>query len=153
MTMAVHASRPLPLHGPLLRARVACTRPWLDAELASGAAPHSRPELALRGAQLAELPRRRRFARSLRRAVASAEGQPPARWPMRGAAVPVSRPAVLEARPVLLALADDLDEMRDPHPQGVALTMRLLSDGSGPLYRPCAPSELRGAAQRARSAL
>jgi hypothetical protein len=53
----------------------------------------------------------------------------------------------------LLALAHDLAELRHPDPMGVALTIKLLSDGAGPLYRPLAPSELTRAAKRARAAL
>jgi hypothetical protein len=67
--------------------------------------------------------------------------------------VPVNRAAVLEARPALLALADDLVEIPHPAPRGVAMATRLLRDGEGPLYRPWRPEELRGAAERARHAL
>jgi hypothetical protein len=35
----------------------------------------------------------------------------------------------------------------------VALTLELLRDGAGPLYRPWRADELRGAAERARHAL
>ncbi len=133
--------------------RVAWQRPRLDAKLAAGVNPLSTPELMLRGEQLADPQRRARFARSLRRAIDSAELPPHHRLPLYSAAIPVCRAAVLEARPTLLALADDLDEMRHPDPMGVALTIRLLSDGGGPLYRPWTPSELTGAAERARAAL
>ena len=61
--------------------------------------------------------------------------------------------AVLEAQPTLLALADDLEEVRGPHPRGVALALALLREGGGPLYRPCDPGEFRLAAEEARHAL
>jgi hypothetical protein len=67
--------------------------------------------------------------------------------------VPVNRAAVLEARPALLALADDLVEIVHPRPCGVARAIELLRDGAGPLYRPWAPEELHSAAERARRAL
>ena len=93
--------------------------------------------------------RRQQLARSIRRAVASAEAP---RSPLT-ARVPVDRAAVLEARPALLALADDLEDIPDPNPRGVALAVQLLSDGAGPLYRPWSPEDLREAAEGARAAL
>ena len=93
--------------------------------------------------------RPQQLARSIRRAVASAENE---HSPLT-AVVPVDKAAILEARPALLALADDLEEIRDPDPRGIELTLELLRDGSGPLYRPWRPEELRGAAERARRAL
>jgi hypothetical protein len=133
--------------------RVAWKRPRLDAELAAGTDPLSTPELALRSEQLADPLHRARVARSLRRAIESAEPAPHRRLGVRGSTIPVSRAAVLEARPTLLALAHDLTELQDPDPMGVALALRLLSDGSGPLYRPWTPPELADAANQARAAL
>ena len=89
----------------------------------------------------------------MRRAIESAEPAPHGRLRACSAAVPVARAAVLEARTALLALADDLVELAQPDPRGVALTIRLLSDGGGPLYRPWRTAELEGAAKRARAAL
>ncbi len=134
----------------LVRLRVALKAAELDARLAAGSDPAGSKELALRAGQLVDPRRRARFARSLRRAVASAEAP---RLPSRGASVPVNRAAVLEARPALLALADDLAEIAHPQPRGIALAVELLREGSGPLYRPWRPEELRGAAERARHAL
>jgi hypothetical protein len=147
--MAAHAWEPAP-HLGLLRLRVALTGPRLDAELAAGADPVSRDELAMRAGQLTDRQRRVRFARSLRNAVESARSP---RLPGRGAAIPVNRAAVLAAAPALLALADDLVETPHPNPLGVALAVQLLRDGSGPLYRPWRPEELHGAVERARHAL
>jgi hypothetical protein len=125
----------------------------LDDKLAAGADPVATRELALRAGQLTSPRRRARFARSLRRAIEAAELSPAARLPGRGAAVPVNRAAVLEARPELEALADDLVEISHPNPRGVALAVQLLRDGAGPLYRPWSPADLREAAEGARSAL
>jgi MoxR-like ATPase len=124
----------------MLRLRVACHLPRLDAELAAGISPWRSDEHALRAAQL--VARRRRYARDLKRAAEC-----------RGAGVPVCRAAVLDARPALLALADDLMEVPDPSPRGVALALRLLVDGGGPLYRPWRASDLYAAAEEARHAL
>ena len=60
---------------------------------------------------------------------------------------------VVSAAPALLALADDLEEVREPTPRGVALTLSLLRDGGGPLYRPAELGELSEAAEEARHAL
>ena len=137
-------------HLGLLRLRVALTAARLDAALAAGADPVDSSELALRAGQLSDARRRMRYARSLRRAIDSAERT---RLPVRGASVPVNRAAVLEARPALLALADDLVEIPHPHARGVAMAIQLLRDGAGPLYRPWAREELLTAAERARAAL
>ncbi|WP_028059647.1 hypothetical protein [Candidatus Solirubrobacter pratensis] len=147
--MVAHAFEPVPRLG-LLRLRVALIAPRLDSALAAGIDPVASSELALRAGQLVSPRRRAGFARSLVRAVQSAQTP---RLPMRGASVPVNRAAVREARPALLALADDLVEVLHPCPRGVALAVELLRDGAGPLYRPHAPAELHTAAERARHAL
>jgi hypothetical protein len=139
----------------MLAERVLLTlrRVRIDDELADGADPVATRELALRAGQLINPRRRARFARSLRRAIAAAELPSHHRLSGRGAAVPVNRAAVLEARPELEALADDLIELAHPRPRGVALAVRLLRDGAGPLYRPWSPDDLREAAEGARAAL
>ena len=149
--MSAHAWQSAP-HGHVhaLRLRVLLTAARLDSALAAGTDPVAGIELALRAGQLISPRRRARFAASLRRAVQSADAP---RLPMRGSSVPVNRAAVLEARPALLALADDLVEIPHPSPRGVALTTQLLRNGGGPLYRPRCPGELYEAAERARDAL
>jgi hypothetical protein len=124
----------------MLRLRVARHLPRLDAELAAGVSPWRSEEHALRAAQL--IAHRRRYARDLQRAAQCS-----------GGGIPVCRAAVLAARPALFALADDLVEVPDPSPRGVALALRLLVDGGGPLYRPRRPAELYAAAEEARHAL
>ena len=138
----VHARRPR----PALRLHVALRRLRLDRELAAGADPGESELLALRAAQLVGPRIRGQLARGLRRAIVSGSQR-------RGAGVPVCRAAVLEARPALLALVDDLVEVHDPAPRGVALALALLTDGGGPLYRPWSPGELQAAAEQARHAL
>ena len=141
--------RPQPAGGMrMLRLRVACHLPRLDAELAAGVSPWRSDEHALRAAQLVARRRRARLARGLRRAATVAADRGPT-----DAGIPVCRSAVLVARPTLLALADDLVEVPDPSPRGVALVQRLLVDGDGPLYRPWAPDDLYAAAEEARHAL
>jgi hypothetical protein len=147
--MAAHGAGGQRLPDPrltLVRARAVWRRAWLDAALCDGADPHSSRELSLRAAQLTQASRRARLAADLERAVA-AEG------PRRGAAIPVCRSAVREAREELLALARELVERQRPAPRGVALTMRLLIRGDGPLYLPDSPGDLVAAARSARDAL
>jgi hypothetical protein len=129
-----------------VRLRVAVTKWRLDGELAAGASPPRDDALALRAEQLVDPRTRERLALGLRRAIASGSQR-------RGAGVPVCRAAVLQARPALLALADDLSEIREPAPRGVALALKLLTDGGGPLYRPWTSGELDAAAEAARHAL
>jgi hypothetical protein len=144
--VAVFAGSDVRAPHPVLRLHVALLRSRLDSALAAGADPCDSHVLALRAGQLVDARLRRRLARSLRRAIESG-------WERRGTGVPVSRAAVVEARPALLALADDLVELRAPAPRGVALALQLLTDGTGPLYRPWTPGELRHAAEAARHAL
>jgi len=105
-------------------------QPGLDRDLADGADPRSEPQLAYRARRLTTRRSRDRIARGIERAVAEAERP----WNGMRAAVPVQRRTVLGARPTLLALVRAL---RSPAPvaaQGVALALRLLTDGGGPLY-------------------
>jgi hypothetical protein len=122
------------------RLRIAAHAQRLDDELAAGASPAFSNELAVRAQQL--LARRADVARGLRRAAAGG-----------GRSFPVCSAAWLDAKPALLALADDLVDFTDPAPRGVALAMQLLADPGGPLYRPGEPGELRAAAEAARHAL
>jgi hypothetical protein len=144
------ARRPVllpPAEYRLLRVRTALHRVRLDAALAAGADPTESRELSLRAGQLTGRKRRRGLAASLEQAVEAAEHR------RGGAAVPVHRPAVREARAELLCLARELVERPHLSPRGVALTTTLLSDGTGPLYRPAAKGELAAAVARARHAL
>jgi hypothetical protein len=76
---------------------------------------------------------RRRLARSLRGAVAAADSP---RAALLGSAVPVCREAVVSCREGLLGLADRLEAPAAINPCGVARTVVLLSDATGPLYNP-----------------
>jgi hypothetical protein len=124
----------------LRRLRIAAHAQRLDHELAAGASPALSDELAVRAQHL--LAHRADVARGLRRAAAGG-----------GRDFPVCSAAWLDARPALLALADDLVDFADPAPQGVAMATQLLTDPGGPLYRPGNAGELRAAAEAARHAL
>ena len=129
-----------------LRLRAVWHRWRLDRELAAGLDPHTSDEHALRAEQLVDPRRRARLARSLRRAVAGAGAR-------RGPGVPVCRAAVLEARPALSALADDLDEMAETGATGVARVVQVLSDGAAPLPAVGAGRAAAGGRGRAARAL
>jgi hypothetical protein len=69
------------------------------------------------------------------------------------AAIPTDWQAVEIARPVLEQLALALRTRESVEPGGVALTQRLLTDGTRALYRPAYPEELYEEALRALRAL
>jgi hypothetical protein len=104
---------------------------------------------ASREARMASPRVRRRLAEDLEAAVVRAE-RPVARF---SAVVPVSVDAARGARGALLDLAERLRSPRPADPTGVRLARRLLVDGSGPLYVPLEPGELRHAALQALWAL
>jgi hypothetical protein len=104
---------------------------------------------AVREARMVSQRARRRLAEGLERAVTRAEQRPGALT----SAVPVSRQAARDARGALLDLGERLRAPRPVDADGVRLARELLLDGSGPLYVPRRPGELRAAARRALRAL
>lgn len=152
-----HAStgseRPTPL---LLRFRVFLTRAGLDSRIARGEAAHERgpspdlrPELALRGEQLARPAVRRGLAQGLRNVLDAADE------PVRGlsATPPLNRRGLRMARDAMLDLAASLEAPSDVAPRGVAMTACLLREGDSPLYLAVDADELRAAVAAAREAL
>ncbi|HLL92465.1 MAG TPA: hypothetical protein VK252_05950 [Solirubrobacteraceae bacterium] len=113
-----------------LRLRVYCRRRRLDEMLADGASPKASPELTLRAGQLTGERHRRALADSLEAVVATAQGS------IRGrsATPPLARRDVRAASAALIGLARDLREDANVDSRGVALTQRLLTDGTGPIY-------------------
>lgn len=87
-------------------------------------------ELVARLARRHELRVRRSFAESLERAVAEVDG------PLHrsGAAVPIDRPAVAEAAPLLLRVAGRLRATGPLPTDAMRLVRSLVTDGAGPLY-------------------
>jgi len=135
--------------GALLRARVLIRRDRLDIALAGRARPGDDPAQRLRAAQLLRENERRRVARGLRSAVASAY-VPPIGWSPR---VPVAPRGVRLGRPALERLASRLGSAAPVSARGVAQARILLTDGAGPLYRDEEPERLRTAALDALRAL
>lgn len=115
-----------------LRLRVWVRRRRLNNELAAGFEPHASDELALRARQLTDTSTRRRLARSLRGVASDVEDR---RAAVLGPGVPVCR-KVLPWREGLLGLAERLDGREPVNARGVARTLLLLTDGSGPIYNP-----------------
>jgi hypothetical protein len=116
-----------------VRLRVRLHRWRCDRELADGCAPDSSEDRALRARQLTDSVTRRRLAQSLRRVVAEVDDS---RLTLLSSKVPVCRRAVLPWREGLLGLADRLTQPGAVNPCGVARTLVLLTDVTGPLYHP-----------------
>jgi hypothetical protein len=127
-------------------ARVWLRRGSLDRSLAAGADPHDSPELARRARQLASPRFREGLAAGICNLLDAAE-EPP-----RGltSAVPLRRREILDNRPLLVELAEELRSGDELQPRGIALVERLLIDGDSPLYY---AGDLREQLRRARAAL
>ena len=116
----------------ILRLRVAARHDSLDSALARGADPASRPQLAMRAAQLEHPRHRRTLARTLRRVVDEATGP---RAVARPIAVMIARDQILAHANDVLELAVRLDCPHPAHPTGIAIAQRLVTDAvESPLY-------------------
>jgi hypothetical protein len=121
----------------------------LDRDLALGADPVSSRALALRAGQLAGRRGRGRAATAVERVIQAADDGA-ARF---SSAVPPNRAAICSNRAELLHL---LGRLRGPEPvaaNGVARLLRLLRDGTSPLYVPGAPYLLADELERVDRAL
>jgi hypothetical protein len=130
-----------------LAARIRATR--LDAELARGVAPEARAPLALRARALGEYRIRSALGRQIRRIVDDARGP----HDLGRAQVPTRRDEVLAAALELDELAERLLTPGPVAAGGLAQVRLLLTDGASPLYFRGAPEGLRGAVDRALTAL
>jgi hypothetical protein len=111
----------------------------LDRDLAAGASPDSKVELALRARTLLRTSVRRDLARSVRRIMdGSARPTVASRW-----SVPVCRDKVADAREDLGSLVDRLLDSGPVSVRGLAHVSVLLGDGSGPLYNRANTDDLR----------
>jgi hypothetical protein len=129
---------PRPLFASLsLRLRVRLRAAALEAELAAGADPIERGDLARCGDLLTRPSERVRLARALRRVVRNADDP---RFALTSA-VPVNRVAVRRTREAIEVLARALAG-RCAGVRGVAMTACLLRDGCGPLYVASSPGSL-----------
>jgi hypothetical protein len=97
-----------------------------------------------------EVRKRRVLAAAVLRLIDDAE-RPPA---PQTAAVPIQRQAIRACRPLLYAIADDLEDTDAPvNPKGVALVEGLLRDGGSPVYMPLGERALEEELRRAHAAL
>ena len=136
---APNAASPSPPALPL-RTRVYVHRHGLTHALARGERCATRPELALRAAQLTSLRNRRGLARTLRRAVADAHR--PLTNPYRVALI--RRKAVLEAEPAIAAMIERLGNDAQVQAEGMAMAEEIITNANcSPLYNPSEPSTLR----------
>ena len=134
-------------HSLRLRLRTARRTRSSRVSCARGTSPSTRPELALRAAQLTSDRSRRTIARSLRRAISEAHKPPMTRSRM----VLIQRAAVIDAESAINAM---VERLRSPEPvqaQGMALAERILTNAdASPLYNASEPGalhdEMRGAA-------
>jgi hypothetical protein len=132
--LAVQFRRANAISRAVVRLHVATGHDALDAQLAAGASRLSRPELALRAAQLERPQQRRALARTLRLVVSEARG---ARPPLCASPVVVAPEGVRAHARELLALADRLEAPGPARARGVAIVRQLITDvQSSPLYAP-----------------
>ena len=148
---------------PWHRLQARCQAGRLDRELAEGASPEACADLAARAMRLTSLEFRRDLAASLQRIVV-ATGEPAQARPAQFA-VPKSpsaaRPPRIPLRYARISrsarqLAELASRLAEPGPvpvAGVAMVTRLLSDGTGPLYREASRDDLGTIVERATQAL
>jgi hypothetical protein len=105
----------------------------LDRRLANGADPMESDELSLRAGQLGSVGTRSRLAATLRAAVETADGRHPPLISTR-----LRCPEIRENKELLLAIAERLRSGDSVGVEGLAMTARLVSDRSSPMYRPWA---------------
>ena len=149
-------------------------RPWhqlaarflagrLDHDLARGRRPEADPSLAARATRLTSTNFRRGLAVSLQRLLAvrslpGAERTLPMPAYSRGGLagsphVPVQRARISRSAPEIAELADRLIAPGPVPAQGVAMVIKLLTDGGGPLYRRASHGDLRAIVEQATRAL
>jgi len=149
---------------PWHRLLASCQAGRLDRELAEGASPEASTALAARAIRLTSLDYRRDLAASLRRIVVVATGQPaPVRsaqvaapkslGAVRPPRVPLRRARISQSARLLAELASRLAAPGPVPARGVAMVTRLLSEGTGPLYREASRDDLSLITERAAQAL
>jgi hypothetical protein len=113
--------------------------PWLDLALASGVDPAGSPQLERRAAHLLSHLNRVRVVGALRQTRRSAG----ARIDPRDPRVPVDPEEVRMAEGQLVELEELLIGTTPVYCRGVAMASQIVSEGTGPLYRPQRRGELR----------
>jgi hypothetical protein len=121
----------------------------IDDRLLAGELPESSAETELRRARLLDPAYRSAVAKGLRDLVDAAESTEHNYF---RAQIPIRRREVLEASPLILNLAAQVEEDPSVTPRGVILAARLIRDGDSPVYWPCDES-VELAVKHARAAL
>ncbi len=140
-----------------------CQAGRLDRELAEGASPEASASLAARATRLTSMEFRRDLAASLE-SIVLATGEWPRALSARAVApkspgaahpprVPLRRARITQSARLLTELADRLAEPGPVPVRGVAIVTRLLSEGTGPLYREVGRDDLDVIIERAAQAL
>jgi len=148
---------------PWHRLLASCQAGRLDRELADGASPEASAALSARAARLTSLGYRRDLAASLR-GIVMATGEPAqvrsaqiaspkSPGAVRRPRVPLRYARISQSARLLAELAIRLAAPGPVPARGVAMVTRLLSEGTGPLYREASPDELGLIAERAAQAL
>ena len=120
----------------------------IDSRLLAGEPLGQSEENAARSQHLLTHKHRSRIAAELRRLLQAAR-TPERRWP----GIPVRGREILQSEPLILTLADELEQLEDVNPRGVILTSRLLHDGRSPVFWRRSEMELDRAVKHARAAL
>lgn len=111
----------------------------MDRRLARGSDPGGSRLLVAHSLSITQLRHRRALAQSIRLVLAHAHR----RVPPHPSRIRPWRPSVLNISPELEVLADRLERDAEVPARAVARLRVLLSDGTGPLYRPFGAVELR----------
>ncbi|HEY1237704.1 MAG TPA: hypothetical protein VGE91_05155 [Solirubrobacterales bacterium] len=127
----------------------------IDDELLNGGAIDGRPVVLMRRARLLQRSYRARVAASLRTLIDAARRSHSTFF---AAKLPLRVREVLASEPLILTLADELEEEDHVSPRGVILADRLVTDGDSPVYglnRLHHPAEgtVESAVKRARATL
>ena len=106
----------------------------IDDQLLAGRTPNGNPAASARLIRLLDIRYRSNLADALRRLLEAA------RRPQLNpfvAELPLQVQEVLETEPLILQLAEELEEDEAVSPRGVILTDRLIRDGDSPVYWRC----------------
>jgi hypothetical protein len=103
----------------------------IDDRLLAGARPEGSPETVARRARLVDPRYRAAVADALRGLVKAAERH---HRNFFKAQIPIREPEVLEARGLILELADEVEHDPEVSPRGVIMADRLIRDGDSPVY-------------------
>jgi hypothetical protein len=127
----------------------------IDDKLVNGEVTDGNPVVIVRRARLVGRRYRSAVARALRRLLSGARRSHPNRF---AAELPLRSDEILECEPLILTLADELEQEETVSPRGVILAERLVTDGDSPVYGPIPihhpPEEtVESAVKHARAAL